>query len=173
MIISIIAAVAENYAIGKDNDLIWSLPKDMKYFMQTTTNHNILMGRLNYISIPEKYRPFKNRTNIIITRQNKFKAEGCFVANSIEDGIEIARKNNEKELFIIGGGQIYKEAIEKNIVDKLYITWVHHKFDAHTFFPEIDLNKWSLVSSKRHEKDEKHQYAYTICVYDKKKNKGL
>ena len=79
MIVSIIAAVAENYAIGKDNDLIWSLPKDMKYFMDTTTNHNILMGRLNYLSIPKKFRPFKNRTNIIVTRNKSFSAEGCFV----------------------------------------------------------------------------------------------
>ncbi len=168
MIISIIAAVAENYAIGKDNDLIWSLPKDMKYFMQTTTNHNILMGRLNYISIPEKYRPFKNRTNIIVTRQKDYKAEGCFVVNSIEDGIELATKNNEKELFIIGGGQIYKEVIEKNLVDKLYITWVHHEFEADTFFPEINLKQWDLVSSEKHDSDEKHKYPFTINIYNKR-----
>lgn len=167
MIISIIAAVAENYAIGKDNDLIWSLPKDMKYFMDTTTNHHILMGRLNFMSIPKKFRPFKNRTNIIITRNKNFTSEGCYVSHSIEEGIKIAEKNNEKELFIIGGGQIYKEAIEKDLVDKLYITWVHHEFEADTFFPEIDLTKWKLVTSERNEIDEKHSFPYTINVYDK------
>ena len=133
MMVSIIVAVAENNVIGKNNDLIWHLPKDMQFFKQTTLHHHIITGRKNYISIPVKFRPLANRTNIVLTRQQDFPEEGCVVLNSLEAAIKFAKQNNENEVFIIGGGQIYKEALEKNLVDKLYVTHVHHSFDGDTF----------------------------------------
>ena len=128
MITSLIAAVAENRVIGKDNALIWHLPNDMNYFKETTLNHHVIMGRKNYISIPEKYRPLPNRTNIVLSKQECYHEEDCIVFNSIESAIAFARNNKETEVFIIGGGQIYKEALKKNLVDRIYITHVKHSF---------------------------------------------
>ena len=110
MIISLIAAIAENLVIGKNNDLPWNLPDDMKYFMQTTKGHYVIMGRKNYDSIPEKFRPLPNRTNIVITRQKAFQAPGCIVVNSIEDALKIPEKSGEEEIFIIGGAELYAQA---------------------------------------------------------------
>ena len=167
MITSLIVAIAENNVIGKDNDLIWHLPNDMKFFRATTSNHHIITGRKNYISIPEKYRPLANRTNIVLTRQTDFSEEGCVIAHSLEEAIEHAKKNKETELFIIGGGQIYKEAIEKGLIDKMYITHVQQEFDGDTFFPEIDLSIWHKVKEINNEPDEKHAYPYSFAVYEK------
>jgi len=166
MKISLIVAIAENNVIGKDNDLIWRLPNDMKYFKAKTLGHHIITGRKNYISIPVKFRPLPDRTNIVLTRQDNFKEQDCIILNSLEAAIEYAKKNNETELFIIGGGQIYKEALEKNLIDKMYITHVHHQFDGDTFFPEIDTS-WKQVSEVNHSVDEKHKYEYTFTVYEK------
>lgn len=167
MIVSLIVAVAENNVIGKDNTLIWHLPKDMQFFKNTTTNHHIITGRKNYISIPEKYRPLANRTNIVLTRKQNFTEENCIVLNSLEKALDFAKKNKEKEVFIIGGGQIYKEALDKDLVDKMYITQIHHTFEGDTFFPEIDSEKWQKKSEEHFSKDEKHAYAFSICVYTK------
>jgi len=97
MIVSAIAAISENYAIGKDNDLIWSLPKDMRFFRDTTLGHHVIMGRMNFDSIPHKWRPLKGRPNIVVTRQLNYEAEGATVVNTIKDGIEISRKAGEDE----------------------------------------------------------------------------
>jgi len=167
MITSLIVAVAENNVIGKDNDLIWRLPKDMKFFKETTLNHHIITGRKNYISIPKKFRPLPNRTNIVLTRQTDFEEEGCVIEHSLESAIAHAKDNNETELFIIGGGQIYKEALEKGLIDRMYITHVHHDFDGDTFFPEIDENSWNKVSEISNSVDEKHQHPYSFVVYEK------
>ena len=167
MIVSLIVAVAENNVIGKDNTLIWHLPKDMQFFKQTTLNHHIITGRKNYISIPEKFRPLANRTNIVLTRQNNFTEENCVILNSLEKAIEFAKKNNETEVFIIGGGQIYKEALDKGLVDKMYITHVHHAFEGDTFFPEIETKNWKKISEEHHSKDEKHAYDFSFCVYSR------
>ena len=167
MITSLIVAVAENKVIGKDNDLIWRLPNDMKFFRETTSNHHIITGRKNYISIPKKFRPLPNRTNIVLTRQTDFEEEGCVVKHNLEDAITFAKDNNESELFIIGGGQIYKEALEKDLIDKMYITHVHHDFDGDTFFPEIDNTIWNKVSEIKNTADEKHQYPYSFVAYEK------
>lgn len=167
MMVSIIVAVAENNVIGKNNDLIWHLPKDMQFFKQTTLHHHIITGRKNYISIPVKFRPLANRTNIVLTRQQDFPEEGCVVLNSLEAAIKFAKQNNENEVFIIGGGQIYKEALEKNLVDKLYVTHVHHSFDGDTFFPEIDTTKWKKINEETHSSDEKHAYSFSFCTYAK------
>lgn len=167
MKISLIVAVAENNVIGKDNDLIWRLPKDMQYFKKTTLNHHVVTGRKNYVSIPKKYRPLSERVNIVLTRDASWEEEGCVVFNNLELAIEYALGHGEKELFIIGGGQVYNEVLEKNMVDKMYITRVHHQFEGDTFFPDIDLSTWNLVGKEYNQKDAKHPYAFTFEVYEK------
>ena len=108
MIVSLIVAIPTNLAIGKNNQLIWDLPKDMKFFMETTTGNPVIMGRKNYESIPEKYRPLKNRLNVIITRNKNYKADGCIVVNNILDSLKALSIKNYEEVFVIGGGEIYK-----------------------------------------------------------------
>ncbi len=165
MTISLIAAVSDNYVIGKDNNLLWRLPADIKFFKDTTEGHHVLTGRKNYISIPLKFRPLPNRVNIIVTHHHDFIAEGCIVVHSINEGIEYARANNEKELFIIGGGEIYRQTI--GIADKLYITWVHANLEGDTVFPEINFALWKETYHKDCQIDEKHKFAYSFCIYEK------
>jgi len=161
-----IAAVSENRVIGKDNDLVWSLPSDMKYFMETTRGHHIITGRRNYESIPNQYRPLKNRTNIIVTRQESYKVEGAKVVHSIDEGIQVARDQNEEELFIIGGGQIYTQAL--SLADRLYITEVKGIFEGDTFFPEFSMDKWKETSRIHNSSDENHDYDFDYVIYDRK-----
>lgn len=168
MKIALIVAVAENNIIGKDNALIWHLPNDMQYFKQKTLHHHIITGRKNYMSIPEKYRPLVNRTNIVLTHQKNFKADNCVILHALEDAIAYAEKHNETEVFIIGGGQIYREALDKNLVDKMYITHIHHAFEGDTFFPKLDENKWNKISEETHLTDEKHNYSFTFAEYQKR-----
>lgn len=165
MIISLIAAVAENNVIGKDNNLPWHLPTDMKYFRDTTMGHCVIMGRKNYDSIPLKYRPLDGRTNIVVTRQKDFKAEGCIVVNSVEGALSECRKKNETEVFIIGGADIYKQTIDA--ADKLYYTKIHHTFEGDAFFPSVDGSKWKLTSKKDINADEKNKFPFSFCVYEK------
>jgi len=159
--ITLIAAVAENNALGKDNQLLWHLPDDFKRFKNVTTGHYIVMGRKTFESFP---KPLPNRTHVIITRQAYKAPEGCIVVDSLSKAIDTCPK--EEEIFIIGGGEIYKQSII--IANKLDITKVHHSFEADTFFPEIDLNKWELVSSEFHPKDEKHLYSFAFETYLRK-----
>ena len=167
MIVSMIAAVAKNRVIGKNNQLIWNLPKDMKFFMDSTMGKFIITGRKNYESIPEKYRPLKNRTNIIVTRNHNYIAKGCTVVNSISDGINLARENGEEECFIIGGGQIYQQALEGKMVDKLYITHVDGEFEGDTFFPEVDYNNWKSTLVMSNEADQKNPLDFSVIIYEK------
>lgn len=167
MIISMIAAVAENHVIGKNNDLVWSLPDDMRYFMQTTSGYPVIMGRKNYDSIPDKYRPLKNRTNIIITRNAAYKADDCpdcIVVNSIDDALTEAKKEN-KEIFIIGGGQIYEVGL--HLCDRLYITEIKASFDGDAFFPAFNKSDWKESSRESHVKDDRHDYEFDFVVYDR------
>ena len=166
MKVSLIVAVANNGVIGKDNDLIWHLPNDMKFFKQTTTAHHVIMGRKNFESIPERFRPLANRTNVIITRNSDYKAEGCVVVNSVEQALEVAKQNGDIQPFIIGGGQIYKLALENNLVDKIYLTKVHHTFDGDTFFPELN-NEWKEVNKTVNKADEKHAYDYDFITLER------
>ena len=166
MKVSLIVAAAENGVIGKDNDLIWHLPKDMRFFKETTLNHHVIMGRKNFESIPHKYRPLPNRTNIVITRQTNYKADGCVVVNSVEAALEIAKENGDKEPFIIGGGQIYKLVLEANLVDKIYLTKVHHAYDGDTFFPKLG-NNWKEVGRIDCKADEKHAHDYSFLTFQK------
>ena len=166
MIVSLIVAVSENGVIGKNNDLIWHLPKDMKYFKEKTLGHHIIMGRKNFESIPHKFRPLRNRVNIIVTRNKDYTAEDCIIANSIESAIDYSKSNKEDEVFIIGGGEIYKQSIQKNLVDKIYLTRVHADFDGDTFF-ETPSSNWMIESEVKKKKDEKHLFDYTFLVYTK------
>ncbi|GHN01449.1 dihydrofolate reductase [Cytophagales bacterium WSM2-2] len=166
MIISIIAAVAKNGVIGKANDLPWRLPDDMKYFMQTTQGHHVIMGRKNYDSLPEKFRPLPNRTNIVVTRQQDFKATDCFVVNDLKTGIDLALGNSEKELFIIGGAEIYKLALQQT--DTLYLTEIDAVVEGDVVFPSWNKNEWREVSRQHHSADAKHKYAFDFVVYKRK-----
>lgn len=166
MIISLIAALTENRVIGKNNDLPWRLPDDMKYFMKTTTGHHVIMGRKNYDSLPANFKPLPNRTNIIVTRQLNFVAKGCTVVNSIKAGIEIAKSNKEEELFIIGGAQIYEQALP--MAHRLYLTEIKAEVNGDTYFPKIDRNQWKEISRVAHAADEKHRFAFDFVIYKRK-----
>jgi len=165
MIISMIAAVAENRVIGKDNALIWRLPRDTRFFVETTKGHHVLTGRRNYESIPVKYRPLKNRTNIVVTKQRSYKAPGAEVVFSLEQGIEMARKRGETELFVIGGGQIYRQALE--LSDRLYITEIKASFEGDAFFPRYNQSNWTEVSRLKNFPDDQHPYQFDFVVYQK------
>ena len=166
MVVSLIVAVSENKVIGKDNDLVWHLPTDMKFFKDTTKGHFVIMGRRNYESIPHKYRPLPKRTNVILTRQDDYKAEGCVVVKSVEEAIELAQQAGDKEPFVIGGGQIYKYAIENNLVDRIYLTRVHTEIDGDTYFEDLD-DSWKLVHADLHPSDEKHPFAFTFQTFER------
>ena len=166
MIISMIAAVSKNQVIGKNNDLPWKLPDDMKFFMETTKGHHAIMGRKNYESIPHKFKPLPNRPNIVVTRQNNFNAPGCIVVDSLEKGLAIARDNQEAEAFIIGGAEIYK--LGMSYANRLYLTEINAEIQGDTFFPQYDKAKWLEISRVHHDKDERHSYEFDFVIYDKK-----
>ncbi len=163
MIISLVVAAAENNAIGKDNRLLWSLPNDLKYFKNVTWGMAVIMGRKTYESF-NKLLP--GRVNIVITRQKDWKADGAITVNTLEAAIAKAKKENFKEVFIIGGGEIYKQSM--TIANKIYMTRVHANFDADTFFPVINARKWKLVSSEDCTKDSKHAYDYSFQLWERK-----
>ena len=166
MRVSLIVAVSENGVIGKDNDLIWHLPKEMKFFKDTTQGHHVIMGRKNFESIPHKFRPLPNRTNVIVTRQSGYIAEDCIVVNSVEESIEVAKKNGDTEPFVIGGGQIYKVALENNLIDRIYLTRIHHAFEGDTFFPTLS-EDWIVVAREDNKSDVKNKYDYSFLVLEK------
>ena len=166
MRVSLIVAVSENGVIGKDNDLIWHLPKDMKFFKDTTQGHHVIMGRKNFESIPHKFRPLPNRTNVIITRQSGYIAEDCIVVHSVEESIKVAKKNGDTEPFVIGGGQIYKIALENNMIDRIYLTRIHHTFEGDTFFPNLS-EDWKVIAREDCKADEKNKYDYSFLVLEK------
>ena len=163
MKISLIVAVAEKGVIGKDNDLIWDLPKDMRFFKETTMGHHVIMGRKNFESIPERFRPLPNRTNVVITRQSDYQAEGCG-CQLLEAALEVAQHNGDKEPFI-GGGQIYKLALE-GIWLKRFTHESPSFLEGDTFFPELS-EEWKEVNREDHEADEKHACGFSIISYIK------
>ena len=164
--VKLIVAISENRVIGKDNDLIWHLPADMKFFSDQTKGNIVLMGRRNWHSIPDKYRPLPNRLNIVVTRDTCFDEVGCEVYHSIEQGIE-AHKEDERDLYVIGGGQIYRYCLENDLVDELYITHINESFDGDTFFPEIDESKWKKHLLFSHQADEKNPHSFDVYQYIK------
>ena len=162
--ISIIAAVSDNYAIGKSNNLPWHLPADLKHFRQLTTGHAVVMGKRTFEGLSNG--PLPNRKNIVLTSvMSEGVNKGYFEADSLEDAVYLCE--HEEQVFIIGGATVYKQCIGK--VDSMYITWVHHEFSADTFFPKIDFEKWEEVSREDHEADETNPYSYTFSEYNRKK----
>lgn len=159
--LTLIAATSTNHALGKDNQLVWHLPNDFKRFKTLTSGHFIIMGRKTFESFP---KPLPNRTHVIITRQKNYEVpEGCIVVSSLEKAIEACPKN--EEIYIIGGGEIYKQAIE--IADKVELTRVHTEVEADTFFPEINLEEWKIVFEEHHAKDENHAFDFTFQTFVK------
>ncbi|MGC6284280.1 MAG: dihydrofolate reductase [Polaribacter sp.] len=160
--VTIIAAIGLNNALGKDNDLIWHLPADLKRFKKTTTGFPIIMGRKTYESIG---RPLPNRTNIIVTRNADYHQDGCIVKSSLEEAVESVA--NEEHAFIIGGAQIYNQAIEQGLADRLDITLVQESFEADVYFPEFDKMEWELISREDFDKDEKNPHNYSFLQFKK------
>lgn len=160
MTITLIAAAAENNALGKDNDLVWHLPDDFKRFKKLTSGHCIIMGRKTLESMDG---PLPNRTNIVITRQEGYTFKGCTIVHSFEEALKACLQ--DEEIFIIGGGEIYKQAIEK--ADKIELTRIHTTVEADAYFPKIDKSKWQLVNEEYHSKDEKHTFDFTYQTFRK------
>lgn len=160
--LTIIVAAGENDAIGKDNKLIWHLSDDLKRFKALTSGHNIIMGRKTFESFP---KPLPNRTHVVISRQKDYQApEGVIIVNSLENAINATRQDNQS--FVIGGGEIYKQAIL--LADKIEMTRVHESFDADTFFPKIDSTIWKEVSNTFHNKDENHEHSFSFITYERR-----
>jgi dihydrofolate reductase len=161
--ITIIAAASENNALGKDNDLVWHLPDDFKRFKELTSGNYILMGRKTYESFP---KPLPNRKHLIITRQEDYQVpENCFVFDSIQSCFDEVLEFSDKDIWIIGGGEIYKQSM--GIADRIELTRVHAEFEADTFFPEIG-EEWKLVKEEYHTADERHKYDFTYLTYDRR-----
>jgi len=160
MIVSQIAAMSENHVIGKDNQLLWHMPNDLKHFKNTTSGHTVIMGRKTFDSVG---KPLPKRRNIIITRQI-ITIEGCEVVNSIDAALELSK--DEDEVFIVGGAEIYKQALP--YTDRVYLTVIHHHFDGDSFFPELSSNEWKEVSHENHPADEKNAFAYAFITYERR-----
>lgn len=165
MIVSAIAAISKNRVIGRNNDLPWRLPDDMKFFMETTKGHHVVMGRRNYDSLHPKFKPLPDRINIVITRQQNFNAPGCTVVHGVEPALQIARDNDEQECFIIGGAEIYTLAMP--YTTRLYLTEIDALVEGDTFFPDIDMNDWKEISRTHHPADERHAYPFDITIYER------
>jgi dihydrofolate reductase len=158
--ITIIAAIANNNALGLNNKLIWHLPEDLKRFKRVTTGHHVIMGRKTFESLG---KPLPNRTTIIITRNKNYKANNCIIVNSLDEALENAKQ--DKNPYILGGAEIYKLAMP--IANKLDLTIVHHEFQADAFFPEIDTSIWKEKSRENFKADEMNKYDYSFVSYEK------
>lgn len=166
MNIAIIVAMDANRGIGKDNGLLWHLPVDMKFFKEKTTDNIVVMGRKNFESIPEKFRPLPNRENVILTRNKEFKADGCLVFHSMEEVLKQYENEEDRTMFIIGGGEIYQQALKMDIVDEMYITKVNKTYSADTFFPEINLRDWRRSKILTNPEDKDHEAEFDIWKYE-------
>lgn len=165
---ALIVAMDSERGIGKNNDLMWHLPKDMKFFKDTTHGQIVVMGRKNYDSIPEKYRPLPNRLNVVLTRNENFSAANCLVFHSLEECLAHFEDETERIVFIIGGGEIYRMALESDMLDEMYITHVHHRYEAETFFPRFEEENWESHVIFEQEKDTQHEAAFTVKKYTRK-----
>ena len=159
--LSIIVAISANNAIGKDNQLLWHLPADLKHFKEITSGHTIIMGRKTYESIG---KPLPNRRNIVITRQEDLTIAGVEIVHSLADAVTLCEK--DLELFIIGGAEIYQHALPET--NRIYLTTVHKDYDADVFFPQLTVNDWTTVNQEYHETDEKNSVAYTFSTLERK-----
>ncbi len=159
--ISIIVAIAKNYAIGKNNQLLWHLSADMKRFKEITNGHQVIMGKQTYLSLPIK--PLPNRRNIVITDNPEEIFEGCVTVHSIEEALDLCNEHDES--FIIGGGSVYRQFLP--FCNKLYLTLVHKDFEADTFFPQVDLSRWKLVEREDHNTQGSVGFSYSFLTFEK------
>ena len=159
--ITLIVAMGKNREIGKENQLLWHLPKDLKHFKELTSGYPIIMGRKTYESIG---KPLPNRTNIVISRKNDWFEEGILIVGSIKEAVKFAKKIDE-EVFVIGGGNIYEQTID--LADKLEVTLVDAVLDADTFFPKINEKVWQKTNEERHQKDEKNEFDFCFQTYER------
>lgn len=162
MTISILVAASQNGVIGRDNQLLWRLPDDLKRFKQLTLGHPMIMGRKTFESIG---KPLPGRTSIIITRSADYTAEGTLVVHSLEEAIALARELDSEEAFIIGGGEIYRQAMENTRVDQLYLTLVHTDSEGDTFFELPNEAKWEQISTEFHPADDRHSVAFSFNMF--------
>jgi dihydrofolate reductase len=167
MKLSLIVAMDKNRGIGKDNDLMWHLPAEMRFFTETTKGQIVVMGRRNYDSIPLKYRPLPHRENVILSRNQDFDAGDCKVFTSIDACLTHFAEEAERTVFIIGGGQIYNEAINHPKLEEMFITEINHAFEPDTFFPVFDETKWHKQSVLKYEVDEKNPQSFEVFKYTK------
>lgn len=159
--VSIIVAIAQNGTIGDKNSLLWHIKEDMRFFRTTTSGHPVIMGRKTFESLGSK--PLPKRTNIVITRADR-EFEGALTAHSLEEAIRMA--GEDEEIFVMGGAQIYREAL--SVVDRMYITVVERDYEGDTSFPEIDFSQWKLVNVVRHERGEEYESPFEFRTYDRK-----
>lgn len=150
--------------IGADNQLLWHIPKDLKYFKETTTDHPIIMGRKTYESIG---KPLPNRTNIVVSKRKDWFEEGILIVGSVKEALKFAKKMNEN-IFVIGGGNIYEQTID--LADKLQVTLVKTQSKAQVFFPKINLKVWDKTAEICHEKDDKNEYDFCFQTYERKES---
>ncbi len=169
MRVVLIVALDQERGIGRNNDLMWHLPDDMRFFREQTTGHIVVMGRKNWDSIPEKFRPLPNRENVVLTRNTDFHTAGCKVFHSLDACFSFYQAEEARTVFIIGGGEIYRAALASGMVSEMLITHVNDTFGADTFFPEWNAAEWDVEHIATHEQDERHAAAFTIRRYTQKK----
>ena len=160
---ALIVAMGKHREIGKDNDLLWRLPRDMQFFKETTQGHTVVMGRKNWESIPDKFRPLPNRKNIVISRNADYNPEGAILITDLKELDQ--HLEADKKCFIIGGAQIYQLALEQDLIDEMYITHVHENFDADTYFPFVNWEGWIEEDLLEYEKDDKNPHSFTVTKY--------
>jgi dihydrofolate reductase len=162
MTISLVVAASENNVIGKDNRLLWHLPNDMKFFKNTTWGMPVIMGRKTFESLG---KPLAGRTNIVMTRDQQWSAAGTKVSADMEAAMKLAADTDAKEVFVIGGGEIFKQALPQ--ANRVYLTRVHTNIEGDAFFPELKTSEWKLLTQHDFEPDAKHQYGYSFQVWQR------
>lgn len=163
-LISFVVAMDRNRLIGAQGDLPWRLPDDMKQFREVTMGKPVLMGRVTYESIPDRFRPLRGRTNIVVTHQEDYTADGCFVAHSLQEALKAA--GGAAEVMVIGGAEIFEQLLPQ--ADRIYLTQVHGAFEGDVFFPELDMSQWQEVSRQEHERDERHSVPFTFLLLERR-----
>lgn len=158
--VNAIVAMSKNRVIGSNNQLPWHLPADLKHFKHVTTGHIVIMGRKTYSSIGRK---LPNRINIIVTRNENFDAPGCLVAHSLTEALQLAQKHCDLQVFIIGGSEIFQQALP--LLQKVYLTLIEEEFNGDTFFPELAPNEWQEVHYEHHGPDQDNKFAYSFIEY--------
>ena len=160
MIVSLVLAMSENRVIGRDGGLPWHLPKDLQHFKKLTVDHTVIMGRKTFDEIKH---PLDNRRNVVVSRNPDFQPRGATVVPSLDEALALGA--TEREVFVIGGGEIFRLALPR--ADWLYLTIVHASVEGDTYFPSFDATAWALEEEERHEADEKHAYAFTFRTYSR------